>query len=319
MALPKAGLDNAVHVPVLAEEVAAWLRPRTQGWYLDCTVGLGGMAERILQDSGPDGMLIGIDHDPLAIVHAQTRLHPYRSRVRLVCENFQQVKSVMRTANRERVDGILFDLGVSSAQLDQPERGFSFQQDGPLDMRMNPTCGVPADVLVNTLPETQLATIMHTLGEERYARRIARAIVRARSHAPLRTTMDLSRVVQQSVPRSYRYGRLHPATRTFQAFRLAVNHELDALNIALGDVTDLLAPGGRLCVIAFHSLEDRVVKHTFRRVAQEAPEQWTILTKKPVVPAREERTANPRARSAKLRVIERKPELDGLPVGTGHA
>ena len=232
---------------------------------------------------------------------------------------FQDVKSVMRAANREHVDGILFDLGVSSAQLDQPERGFSFQRDGPLDMRMNPTCGQSADVLVNTLPETQLATIIHAFGEERYARRIARAIVHARSHTPLRTTMDLSRVVQQSVPKSYRYGRLHPATRTFQAFRLAVNHELDALKIALGDITDFLAPGGRLCVIAFHSLEDRIVKHTFRRVAQEASDQWTILTKKPVVPAREERIANPRARSAKLRVIERTLEREGLPAGRGHA
>ncbi len=319
MASREAVLDNVVHLPVLAEEVVAWLRPRTQGWYLDCTVGLGGTAERILQCSDPDGMLIGIDHDPLAIAHAHTRLHVYRSRVRLMCENFQDVKSVMRAANREHVDGILFDLGVSSAQLDQPERGFSFQRDGPLDMRMNPTCGQSADVLVNTLPETQLATIIHAFGEERYARRIARAIVHARSHTPLRTTMDLSRVVQQSVPKSYRYGRLHPATRTFQAFRLAVNHELDALKIALGDITDFLAPGGRLCVIAFHSLEDRIVKHTFRRVAQEASDQWTILTKKPVVPAREERIANPRARSAKLRVIERTLEREGLPAGRGHA
>ncbi len=296
----------------------AWLRPRTRGWYLDCTVGLGGTAERVLQCSGPDGVLIGIDHDPMAVTHAHARLYAYRSRVRLMCENFRHVKTVMRMANRELVDGILFDLGVSSWQLDQPERGFSFQQDGPLDMRMNPTCGQPAETLVNTLPETHLATIIHTLGEERYARRIARAIVRTRSHIPLRTTMDLSRVVQQAVPRSYRYGRLHPATRTFQAFRLAVNGELDALKVALNDVTDFLAPGGRLCVIAFHSLEDRVVKHTFRHVAQEASDQWTILTKKPVVPAREERMANPRARSAKLRVIERKPEREGMRDRKGH-
>ncbi len=263
-------------------------------------------------------MLIGIDHDPLAIAHAQSRLHAYRSRTRLTCENFQHVKSVMRVADREHVDGILFDLGVSSMQLDQPERGFSFQREGPLDMRMNPTCGPSAAVLVNTLPETQLATIIHLLGEERYARRIARAIVRARSQTPLRTTMDLSRVVQQSVPRSYRYGRLHPATRTFQAFRLAVNKELDALKIALNDVTDCLAPGGRLCVITFHSLEDRMVKHTFRRVAQEAPDQWIILTKKPVVPTNEEQRANPRARSAKLRVLERKPDWAGTLPGKGH-
>ncbi len=318
MATGKAGPGQAVHIPVLAEEVVAWLCPRTQGWYLDCTVGLGGTAERILQCSGPGGMLIGLDHDPSAIAHARARLHPYRDRVRLMCENFRHVTSAMRAARRTRVDGILFDLGLSSAQLAQPERGFSFQQDGPLDMRMNPDGGPTADVLVNTLPETHLASIIHTLGEERYARRIARAIVRARRLAPLRTTMALSGVVRQAVPRSYRGGRLHPATRTFQAFRLAVNDELGALTAALGDVTELLAPGGRLCVIAFHSLEDRVVKHAFRRVAREAPAQWTILTKKPVVPAGEERTANPRARSAKLRVMERAPAAAGAG-GAGRA
>lgn len=298
-------MENVSHVPVLADEVVSWLRPQNRGWYLDCTVGLGGTAERVLQCSGPGSRLIGIDHDPLAIAHAHTRLHAYQPRVQLMCENFRHVKTVMHTANLEHVNGILFDLGVSSAQLEQPERGFSFQQDGPLDMRMNPTCGQPAATLVNTLPETQLATIIQTLGEERYARRIARAIVHARRHTPLRTTMALSQVVQHAVPQSYRYGRLHPATRTFQAFRLAVNHELDSLKIALHDVVDFLAPGGRLCVIAFHSLEDRVVKHTFRHVAQMAPDHWTILTKKPVVPAREERMANPHSRSAKLRVMER--------------
>ena len=155
-----------------------WLQPRAQGCYLDCTVGLGGTAERILEVSAPDGVLIGIDRDPQAIAHAQTRLHAYRSRLSLFCENFQRVKSVMSLANREHADGILFDLGVSSAQLDQPERGLSFQQDGPLDMRMNPTHGQTADDLVNTLSEMQLAQIIHELGEERYSRRIARAIVR---------------------------------------------------------------------------------------------------------------------------------------------
>ncbi len=312
-------MGDGVHVPVLAEEVVTWLRPKRQGWYLDCTVGLGGTAERVLQCSGPDGMLIGIDQDPLAIARASARLRAYGSRVRLVCENFQHVKSVLRAADRERVEGIVFDLGVSSAQLERPERGFSFQQDGPLDMRMNPTRGHTAEALVNTLPETRLAAIIHTLGEERYARRIARAIVHARHQAPLRTTLDLSRVVWRSVPRSYRHGRLHPATRTFQAFRLEVNHELDALQIALTDATDCLVPGGRLCVIAFHSLEDRVVKHTFRRVVQASSDQWTILTKKPVAPAGEERAANPRARSAKLRVLERKPEKESAPAGTGCA
>ena len=268
---------------------------------------MGGTAEQILKVSAPGGILIGIDRDPQAIAHAQTRFEAYGSRIQLFCENFQRVKSVMNLANRERVDGILFDLGLSSAQLDQPERGLSFQQDGPLDMRMNPTCGHTAEDLVNTLPETQLARIIHELGEERYSRRIARAIVRVRRQSPLRSTMDLSRVIRESVPRSYRSGRLHPATRTFQAFRMAVNDELGSLQTGLDEVIDVLAPGGRLCVISFHSLEDRVVKQTFRRLALEAPDQWTILTKKPVSPALQERRANPRARSAKLRVLERKP------------
>ncbi len=284
-----------------------WLRPRKQGCYVDCTIGMGGTAEQILKVSAPDGLLIGIDRDPQAIAQARTRLHPYKSRTQLFCENFQCVKSVMNIANGKRADGILFDLGVSSAQLNQPERGLSFQQDGPLDMRMNPTHGQTAEDLVNTLPETQLARIIHELGEERYSRRIARAIVRVRRQSPLRTTLDLSRVIRESVPRSYRSGRLHPATRTFQAFRMAVNDELGSLKTGLDEALDVLAPGGRLCVIAFHSLEDRMVKQTFRRLAHEAPDQWTILTKKPVSPSLQERRANPRSRSAKLRVLERKP------------
>ncbi|MCY4131921.1 MAG: 16S rRNA (cytosine(1402)-N(4))-methyltransferase RsmH [Nitrospira sp.] len=294
------------HVPVLLDEVLTWLRPRKQGCYLDCTIGMGGTAEQILKVSAPDGILIGIDRDPQAIAHAQTRLQAYGSRIQLFCENFQRVKSVMNIANGERADGILFDLGVSSAQLDQPERGLSFQQDGPLDMRMNPTYGHTAEDLVNTLPETQLARIIHEFGEERYSRRIARAIVRVRRQSSLRSTLDLSRVIRESVPRSYRSGRLHPATRTFQAFRMAVNDELGSLQTGLDEAIDVLAPGGRLCVISFHSLEDRVVKQTFRRLAQ-TPDQWTILTKKPVSPSLQERRANPRARSAKLRVLERKP------------
>ena len=284
-----------------------WLRPRKQGCYVDCTIGMGGTAEQILKVSAPDGMLIGIDRDPQAIVQARTRLQPYKSRIQLFCENFQHVKSVMNIANGKRADGILFDLGVSSAQLNQPERGLSFQQDGPLDMRMNPTHGQTAEDLVNALPETQLARIIHELGEERYSRRIARAIVRVRRQSPLRTTLDLSRVIRESVPRSYRSGRLHPATRTFQAFRMVVNDELGSLKTGLDEALDVLAPGGRLCVISFHSLEDRAVKQMFRRLAHEAPDQWTILTKKPVSPSLQERRANSRSRSAKLRVLERKP------------
>lgn len=286
---------------------------------MDCTIGLAGTAERILEASGPDGILIGIDRDPTAVARAETKLRAYKSRMKLFCENFQNVKSALHSANVKQVDGVVFDLGVSSAQLAQPERGFSFQQDGPLDMRMNPTQGRSAARLVNTLSETRLTRLIQTFGEERYARRIARAIVSARTHAPLRTTMELSRVIQQTVPGAYRYGRLHPATRTFQAFRLAVNDELDALRTALTYLPDLLAPGARACVISFHSLEDRIVKRSFRGLAQSAPDQWAVLTKKPVVPSPEERKTNPRARSAKLRVLERLPRMGAMSVTRGHA
>lgn len=286
---------------------------------MDCTIGLAGTAARILEASGPDGILIGIDRDPTAVAWAETKLRAYKSRMKLFCENFQNVKSALHSANVKQVDGVVVDLGVSSAQLDQPERGFSFQQDGPLDMRMNPTQGLSAARLVNTLSETRLAHLIQTFGEERYARRIARAIVSARAHAPLRTTMELSRVIQQTVPGAYRYGRLHPATRTFQAFRLAVNDELDALRTVLTHLPDILAPGARACVISFHSLEDRIVKRSFRGLAQSAPDQWAVLTKKPVVPSPEERTTNPRARSAKLRVLERLPRMGATSVTRGHA
>ena len=290
-----------------------------RGCYLDCTIGLAGTAERILEASDPDGILIGIDRDPTAITCAETKLRAYKSRVKLFCENFQNVQSVLHSANVKQVDGMVFDLGVSSAQLAQPERGFSFQQDGPLDMRMNPTQGPSAAHLVNTLPETRLAHLIYTFGEERYSRRIARAIVSARTHAPLRTTMELSDVIQRAVPGAYRHGRLHPATRTFQAFRLAVNDELDALQTVLTHVPHFLAPGARACVISFHSLEDRIVKQSFRGLALDAPDQWAVLTKKPVVPSPEERTTNPRARSAKLRVLERLPRMGATSITRGHA
>ena len=312
-------MNTGFHVPVLLGEVVSWLRPRAHGCYLDSTIGLAGTAERILEASDPDGMLVGIDRDPTAVAYAETKLRAYKSRVKLFCENFQNVQSVLHAANVKQVDGMVFDLGVSSAQLAQPERGFSFQQDGPLDMRMNPTQGLSAAHLVNTLSETRLAHLIYTFGEERHSRRIARAIVSARTHAPLRTTTELSHVIQQAVPGAYRYGRLHPATRTFQAFRLAVNDELDALQTVLTHVPHLLAPGARACVISFHSLEDRIVKQSFRGLAQDAPDQWAVLTKKPVVPSPEERQTNPRARSAKLRVLERLPRTGATSVTRGHA
>lgn len=205
-----------------------------------------------------------------------------------------------------RIDGALFDLGVSSPQLDDPARGFSFQQDGPLDMRMDQSGGETAAELVNTRTEQELADLIYQYGEERYSRRIARAIVRARERASIRTTGELAAIVAASVPPAYRHGRLHYATRTFQALRIAVNRELESLEPSLRDMTGLLAPGGRLCAISFHSLEDRIVKHTLRSLAQGPDPALAVLTKKPVTPSEAECKANPRARSAKLRVAERR-------------
>ena len=204
-----------------------------------------------------------------------------------------------------RVDGVIFDLGVSSPQLDRPERGFSFREDGPLDMRMDQREGRTAADLIRDLPETELADVIYQLGEERYSRRIARAIVQARVQGAIETTRELAAVVERAVPASYRHGRIHCATRTFQALRIAVNRELDVLEPALRDAVDILSPGGRVCAVSFHSLEDRIVKHTFRALANGPEASVRVLTKKPVTASEVERDHNPRSRSAKLRVVER--------------
>ena len=204
-----------------------------------------------------------------------------------------------------QVDGILFDLGVSSPQLEEPARGFSFKEDGPLDMRMDQSMSATAADLINRWPEAQLADAIFQFGEERFSRRIARAIVRARERHPLATTKELVSVIEGAVPANYRHGRLHCATRTFQAVRIAVNQELDCLEPALRDAVDALSPGGRLCVISFHSLEDRIVKHTFRALSGKDDPALVVLTKKPQIPTREESDRNFRSRSAKLRAAQR--------------
>jgi len=277
------------------------------GTYLDCTVGQGGHAELILERSGPDSVVIGIDRDPAAIAATGGRLVRFASRMRLVKGNFGALKQCLRSVGVPEVDGVIFDLGVSSAQLDRPERGMSFLADGPLDMRMDPGGGRTAADLINRLPERELADLIYRYGEERYSRRIAHAIVQARTSHPLHTTFDLVSAIKSAVPASYRHGRIHCATRTFQALRIAVNQELDVIEGALRDAAAVLAPGGRLCVISFHSLEDRIVKQTFRALSQGPEACLSVLTKKPQVPSDEECRENPRARSAKLRVAERLP------------
>ena len=233
------------------------------------------------------------------------RLREVAHRVHFRHGNFCDLKALIMGSGVSQVDGVIFDLGVSSPQLDRAERGFSFREDGPLDMRMDQREGRTAADLVRDLPETELADLIYQLGEERYSRRIARAIVQARMQGVIGTTWQLAAVVERVVPASYRHGRIHCATRTFQALRIAVNRELDVLEPALRDAVDILAPGGRVCAVSFHSLEDRIVKHTFRSLANGPEASVRVLTKKPVIASESERSRNPRSRSAKLRVVER--------------
>ncbi len=286
-----------MHVPVLVDAVLEWLQPRPGGVYVDATVGAGGHAERILEACGPDGQLVGIDRDPEALEAAGRRLSRFTSRVRLVGGDFRHLRDLLQEAGVREADGILFDLGVSSLQLERAERGFSFHLPGPLDMRMDPRQRHTAADLVNGLPEDQLAELLRRYGEEPFARRIARSIVRRR---PLRTTTDLVEAIQAAVPRSRWPSRIHVATRTFQALRIATNQELEALEAALAQVPDVLRPGARVVVISFHSLEDRLVKQAFRSDPRLRP-----LTRKPARPGPEEVRQNPRARSARLRAAER--------------
>ena len=272
---------------------------------VDCTVGYGGHAEMLLNDSGSATKVIGLDRDPQAVAFSRQRLIGFGDRVIVRKGNYREVKGHLAELGVSKVDGVLFDLGVSSPQLDDAARGFSFRLDGPLDMRMDQTTGMTAAELVNSSQEHELADMIFQFGEERYSRRIARAIVRARVQGPVETTGELASVIAGAVPSSYRHGRIHCATRTFQALRIAVNRELEGLAPSLQDAADLLAPGGRMCVISFHSLEDRIVKHTFRSLAQGSDAWFSLPTKKPIVPSEQECAVNPRARSAKLRVIER--------------
>jgi 16S rRNA (cytosine1402-N4)-methyltransferase len=285
--------------------VVAWLRPRAGGIYIDATVGEGGHSGILLEAAAPDGLLIGFDRDAEAISAAKQALRPFGERVRLFHAHHHQAPELIHQIKIAAVDGALLDLGVSSRQLDTPARGFSFQSQGPLDMRMDLRESSTAADLVNRLPETELAAVIYENGEERYARRIARAIVRRRQSGPILTTQALVDVIRGAVPVGYLRGRLHYATRTFQALRIAVNHELVDLERTLRLLAGVLAASGRLAVISFHSLEDRIVKRTFRALENETKGRFIILTKRPVTPSAEERRVNPRSRSAKMRVLAR--------------
>lgn len=306
------------HMPVMVREVITSLRCRAGAIYVDGTVGGGGHAEAILLSTAPDGLLIGIDADGDALREAEKRLAPFGKRKILVKGNFADMDAILTERNIGKVDGILFDLGVSSHQLDTAERGFSFSTDAPLDMRMDCSRRISAYDLIHTLPGEELERIIRDYGEERKARRIARSIVESRKHSPIRTTADLASLVVRAFPREAGHQRIHPATRTFQALRIAVNDELACLQKAVTDGTNRLKPGGRFSVISFHSLEDRIVKNTFRAgekgcicppdlplcVCGLKP-TLKVLTRKPDTPCEIEIHDNPRSRSAKLRTAER--------------
>jgi len=266
---------------------------------VDGTVGLGGHSAAILERSAPDGFLIGFEWNEESFALAKERLAPFSGRFLMVRENFAHLKEVLEELGKVPVDGILVDLGVSSFLLEGSGRGFSFLRDEPLDMRMDNRQNLTAKDLVNQLSPLQLEELIRSFGEERFARRIARAICEARRKSPIRSSKELAEIVLHAVPRG-REKKIHPATKTFQALRMAVNQELENLKRFLETAPDVLRPGGRLVVISFHSLEDRLVKHAFR-----SDERLRVLTKKPVTPSKEEIARNPRARSAKLRVAER--------------
>jgi 16S rRNA (cytosine1402-N4)-methyltransferase len=287
----------ARHVSVLSRDVLALLAPTSGEVWVDGTVGAGGHSRLIAERVAPNGRLIGLDQDPTMLALARPSLEGLPATLRHA--NFDQLQSALQRVGVQQVDGVLADLGVSSDQLDAPERGLSFQRDGPLDMRLDPTQGEPASALLKRLSERELAEIFWKYGEERHSRRIARRIVETRRQAPMETTAQLAELVRRCVPRE-KGNRIDPATRAFQGLRIAVNDELGSLERLLSQLPNVVRPGGRVGVISFHSLEDRLVKHAFRD-----RDVWEVLTKKPVQADDAEVRDNPRARSAKLRAARR--------------
>ncbi len=305
-------MNNPQHQPVLYQEIIHALQPKSPGCYIDGTVGAGGHARGVLEACAPDGRLLGLDLDPQALALARETLAPYGKRVELAQASYVSLPEAMQKIGWERVDGILLDLGVSSMQLDTPERGFSIQHEAPLDMRFDPGFGLTAAQLINSIPEADLAEILFKYGEEPRAKSIAKMIVQAR---PIETTTQLAEIAKRAYPG---HSRVHPATRTFQALRIAVNDELAALEDVLPKAAFALRPGGRLAVISFHSLEDRIVKDFIRQESKdkvnppyehlyevERKAALKEINHKPITPDEEAVRNNPRARSAKLRVAEK--------------
>jgi 16S rRNA (cytosine1402-N4)-methyltransferase len=299
------------HVPVLSAETLQFLQPSHGGLFVDCTVGLGGHTRALLEAGAT--RVIGIDRDPQALAEARVTLAPWAERVVLIHADYRELDTLLDREGIEVIDGALADLGLSSLQLEMPGRGFSFQRDEPLDMRMDQTRGETAADLIARAGESELADVIYEYGDERYSRRIARAMVASRQTAPVSTTGQLAALVRRAVPHRG-YSRIDPATRTFQALRIWTNRELEGLDRFLEALARRLRVGARLVVITFHSLEDGIVKHTLRALDRTA-RLVKVLTKKPVVPGDEEVRANPRARSAKLRAAERLDASEALQAG----
>ncbi len=309
--------DMFAHKPVLLNEVIEGLNIRPDGIYVDGTLGGGGHSEEIARRLGPGGRLIGIDRDEDAIRAATERLRPYEDRVTIVRGNYEDLPDIIHSQGIENADGILLDLGVSSFQLDEGERGFSYRTEAPLDMRMDRRQSLSAYEVVNDYSEQDLYHIIRDLGEDRFAKNIAKHIVMERAKEPIRTTTQLAEIIKQAIPARMREGGGHPAKRTFQAIRIEVNRELDILTQSLEPLIDVLAPHGRLCIISFHSLEDRAVKNAFRKaqdpcicpkdlpvcVCGRKP-KGRVVTRKPIISGEEELQENNRAHSAKLRIFE---------------
>ncbi len=285
----------------MSEEMIQFLRPHSGGVYLDGTLGAGGYAEQILRGSEPDGMVVGLDLDSQALARTRRRLATYGARFRTKHAGFHETKKIMDDLNIKAVDGAVLDLGLSSEQLAAPKRGFSFRSVGPLDMRFDPDGGEPLVDYLSTVSIQQLEEILSAYGNERYYRKLARGLLEARDRGKLETTEDLAAVVLRII--GARRGKIHPATRTFQALRIAVNRELDNLTTALEQIPPLLKPGARFCIVSYHSLEDRAVKLSFRERKKQS-DRWLVVTSRPIRASAEEIKRNPRARSARMRVLE---------------
>lgn len=290
-----------MHIPVLQKEVVGFLAPKADENFVDCTFGEGGHAAAVLERNRPNGKILGIEADPELYQKVRSRMVKFSGRLILVNASYENLEEIAKREGFKNVSGILFDLGISSWHLEESGRGFSFLRDERLDMRFDGNSGVTAEKIVNEYPEGEIEKILRDYGEERFARQISRKIVKTRAIKPLKSTFQLAEVIKNSTPNWYRYRKIHFATRTFQALRIAVNGELKNLEKALPQALEILKPGGRLVVISFHSLEDRLVKNFLRNNGSELK----TLTKKPVIPLADEIAANPRSRSAKLRAARK--------------